>query len=148
VKLFSKCGVWRRHFSPHQRQDIADLNSIGAAAGEEREALVRQIVEAGLPRDVFSQSPTAVTVNFGMNDGGMGGLSQQNYEAFIACQTEIARQLTSKGIRVAFITPRPMERSQKPAELAKIILSPSSQRGWPPLRQSPVHAMPMHSRFS
>ena len=100
-----------------QRQGFATLRSIAAASQAEREDLVGRAVKAGLDRDVLPLKPTAVTINFGMNDGGWGAPAPGIYEAYLACQTASARQLAAAGVRVAFITPKPVERTAKPAEL-------------------------------
>jgi lysophospholipase L1-like esterase len=100
-----------------QRQQIASLNSIAAASQSEREDLVGRAVKAGLDRDVLPLNPTAVTINFGMNDGGWGAVDPKKYEAYLACQTASARQLAAAGARVAFITPKPVERTAKPGDL-------------------------------
>jgi lysophospholipase L1-like esterase len=100
-----------------KRQDFATLSSIAAAPQAEREDLVGRAVKAGLDRDVLPLKPTAVTINFGMNDGGWGAAGAGIYEAYLACQTASARQLKAAGARVAFITPKPVERTAKPAEL-------------------------------
>jgi lysophospholipase L1-like esterase len=92
------------------------LSSIAAAPQAEREDLVGHAVKAGLDRDVLPLKPTAVTINFGMNDGGWGAAGPGIYEAYLACQTESAKQLKAAGARVAFITPKPVERTAKPAE--------------------------------
>jgi lysophospholipase L1-like esterase len=99
-----------------KRQDFATLSSIAAAPQAEREDLVGRAVKAGLDRDVLPLKPTAVTINFGMNDGGWGAAGAGIYEAYLACQTASARQLKAAGARVAFITPKPVERTAKPAE--------------------------------
>lgn len=100
-----------------KRQDFATLSSIAAAPQSEREDLVGRAVKAGLDRDVLPLKPTAVTINFGMNDGGWGAAGAGIYEAYLACQTESAKQLKAAAARVAFITPKPVERTAKPADL-------------------------------
>ena len=100
-----------------KRQDFATLSSIAAAPQSEREDLVGRAVKAGLDRDVLPLKPNAVTINFGMNDGGWGSPGPGIYEAYLACQTASARQLKAAGARVAFITPKPVERTAKPADL-------------------------------
>lgn len=114
---FRNLGVSGDTSAYSNRQRIAGLNSIAATSQAEREDLVGRAVKAGLDRDVLPLKPTAVTINFGMNDGGWGTAGPGIYEAYLACQTESARQLTAAGARVAFITPKPVERSAKPAEL-------------------------------
>ena len=64
----------------------------------------------------FPVEPTAVTENLGMNDFGWSGFDQKHCDAFTACETEIGTELAAKNIRVAFITPKPVEKDAKPAD--------------------------------
>jgi lysophospholipase L1-like esterase len=60
-------------------------------------------------RDVVSFKPTAMTVDFGMNDGGYQAFSQDHFKPYMEGLQGIADQSKAAGIRVAWVTPSPME---------------------------------------
>jgi lysophospholipase L1-like esterase len=61
-------------------------------------------------RDVASLHPTALTVDFGMNDGGYGGFNPGLYKAYMDGLQGIADQAKAAHIRVAWLTPSPFEK--------------------------------------
>ena len=60
-------------------------------------------------RDVLSYKPTAMTVDFGMNDGGYGGFKEDVYKAYVGGLNGMAEQAKAANIRVAWITPQPLD---------------------------------------
>jgi lysophospholipase L1-like esterase len=60
-------------------------------------------------RDVLAHKPTALTVDFGMNDGGYRAFDQKLFDTYIKGLQGIADQAKEAKIRVAFITPQPVE---------------------------------------
>jgi len=60
-------------------------------------------------RDVLAHKPTAMTVDFGMNDGGYGGFQENLYNAYAAGLQGMADQAKAAGIRVTWITPQPLD---------------------------------------
>ena len=61
-------------------------------------------------RDVLSCGPTAMTVDFGMNDGNYRGFEEQAFKIYMAGMQGIADQARSNNIRVAWVTPQPVEK--------------------------------------
>ena len=60
-------------------------------------------------RDVLLHKPTAMTVDFGMNDGGYGGFSEAVFKPYMDGLQGIADQAKSADIRVAWATPQPLD---------------------------------------
>jgi lysophospholipase L1-like esterase len=63
-------------------------------------------------RDVLEYKPTALTVDFGMNDGGYGAFDQGKFDAYMAGLAGIAKQARQARLRVAWITPSPVEKDE------------------------------------
>src|SRR5579884_227042 len=60
-------------------------------------------------RDVLSYHPTAVTVDFGMNDGGYGGFDEKRFASYMKGLQGMADQAKAAKLRVAWITPQPLD---------------------------------------
>jgi lysophospholipase L1-like esterase len=60
-------------------------------------------------RDVLAYKPTALTVDFGMNDGNYRKFEQGGFATYMKGLQGIADQAKEAGIRVAWITPQPVE---------------------------------------
>jgi lysophospholipase L1-like esterase len=60
-------------------------------------------------RDVLAYQPTALTVDFGMNDAGYGGVDPKRFARYMGGLQGIADQARAANIRVAWITPQPVE---------------------------------------
>jgi lysophospholipase L1-like esterase len=60
-------------------------------------------------RDVLPFKPTALTVDFGMNDGSYQAFSDKTFAPYIKGLQGIADQAKAANIRVAWITPQPVE---------------------------------------
>ncbi len=60
-------------------------------------------------RDVLRYKPTAMTVDFGMNDGGYGGFNEQRFGAYMKGLQGMADQAKAAKIRVAWVTPQPLD---------------------------------------
>src|SRR5205823_4114896 len=68
-------------------------------------------------RDVLSEKPTAVTINFGMNDGGYRGPEPKIYANYIKNQHNLVKKLTDAQVRVALLSTSPVEgRKRKDGE--------------------------------
>ncbi|MFL5245028.1 MAG: SGNH/GDSL hydrolase family protein [Gemmataceae bacterium] len=65
-------------------------------------------------RDVLSFNPTAMTVDFGMNDGGYQDFDEGRYKRYMTGLQGMADQAKEARIRVAWITPQPVEHPQEP----------------------------------
>ena len=94
---------WLRQRS-HPNED-----QLFAADSSEQQKMVQDSVGQGLQRDVLPLKPTAVTVDFGMNDHEYQAFRPDIFRAYIRSQTEIAKDLQDAGARVAFLTPQPIE---------------------------------------
>ena len=67
---------------------------------------------ARFARDVLSFKATAMTVDFGMNDGGYTAFNPQTFKTYMDGLKGIAKQAKAAGIRVAWITPSPVEKGE------------------------------------
>ncbi len=64
---------------------------------------------ARFSRDVLLHKPTAMTVDFGMNDGGYGGFSDSVFKPYMDGLQGMANQAKAASIRVAWMTPQPLD---------------------------------------
>jgi lysophospholipase L1-like esterase len=69
-------------------------------------------------RDVLSYKPTAMTVDFGMNDGGYRNFDKSLFDRYVKGLQGMADQAREASIRVAWITPQPTERRDPGEQLA------------------------------
>ena len=60
-------------------------------------------------RDVLTYHPTAMTVDFGMNDGNYAGFNERTYRTYMSGLEGMAKQAREAHIRVAWITPQPLD---------------------------------------
>jgi lysophospholipase L1-like esterase len=60
-------------------------------------------------RDVLTHKPTVLTVDFGMNDGGYQPFNEKRFAPYMKGLQGIADQAKMAEIRVAWITPQPVE---------------------------------------
>ena len=86
-----------------------DEGQLFAADDAVQQAMVDDAVGRGLRRDVLPLKPTAVTVDFGMNDHSYQAFREDIFRAYVRSQKEIAKVLTANGVRVALLTPQPIE---------------------------------------
>ena len=63
-------------------------------------------------RDVLPLKATAMTVDFGMNDGGYGSFNEGSFKTYMAGLQGIADQARSNNIHVAWVTPQPVEKKE------------------------------------
>ena len=63
-------------------------------------------------RDVISFKPTAMTVDFGMNDGNYQPYTNESFQIYMNGLQGMADQAQAAKIRVAWITPNPMENQE------------------------------------
>jgi lysophospholipase L1-like esterase len=64
---------------------------------------------ARFKRDVLRYNPSAMTVDFGMNDGGYGGFNEGRFKAYYDGLQGMADQAKAANIRAAWITPQPLD---------------------------------------
>lgn len=60
-------------------------------------------------RDVLLHKPTAMTVDFGMNDGGYRAFAEDTFKLYMDGLQGMADQAKAAKIRVAWITPQPLD---------------------------------------
>jgi hypothetical protein len=58
---------------------------------------------------VLAHKPTAMTVDFGMNDGGYMAFNEGRYKTYLNGLQGMAMQAKKAGIRVAWVTPQPLD---------------------------------------
>jgi lysophospholipase L1-like esterase len=62
-------------------------------------------------RDVNANKPTAMTVDFGMNDGGYKPFDEAGFKTYMGGLQGMADQAKAAGIRVAWATPQPLDKA-------------------------------------
>jgi lysophospholipase L1-like esterase len=60
-------------------------------------------------RDVLLHKPTAMTVDFGMNDGGYRAFGEDTFKPYMDGLQGMANQAKAANIRVAWATPQPLD---------------------------------------
>ncbi|MFO7936800.1 MAG: SGNH/GDSL hydrolase family protein [Kiritimatiellia bacterium] len=93
-----------------------DEKKLFSATGQLLEDMVTEAVHKGLERDVLPLNPTAVTVNFGMNDHSYQAFRPDIFRAYKRSQEELVHTLKKNGARVALLTPQPIEDMKKEPE--------------------------------
>lgn len=68
-------------------------------------------------RDVVEYKPTTLTVDFGMNDGGYRAFDQSFFNNYMAGLAGIAKQAKDAKLRVAWITPSPVDKDEDGAAI-------------------------------
>jgi lysophospholipase L1-like esterase len=64
-------------------------------------------------RDVLPHKPTAMTIDFGMNDGGYRPFDEAGFKTYMGGLQGIADQAKAANIRVAWCTPSPVEKNEE-----------------------------------
>ena len=64
-------------------------------------------------RAVLAFKPTAMTVDFGMNDGGYGAFNENTFKTYVNGLQGMADQAKAAQIRVAWITPQPLDNADQ-----------------------------------
>lgn len=67
---------------------------------------------ARFARDVLPHEPTALTVDFGMNDGGYREFTEQTFKPYMDGLQGIADQAKAATIRTAWVTPQPLDNDE------------------------------------
>ncbi|HWB11744.1 MAG TPA: SGNH/GDSL hydrolase family protein [Pirellulales bacterium] len=63
-------------------------------------------------RDVLVHKPTAITVDFGMNDGNYRAFDETGFMTYMGGLQGMADQAKAASIRVAWLTPSPVEKAE------------------------------------
>jgi len=64
-------------------------------------------------RDVLIHKPTAMTADFGMNDGGYGAFSDNVFKPYMDGLQGMADQVKAANIRAAWVTPQPLDTAEQ-----------------------------------
>lgn len=64
-------------------------------------------------RDVLLHKPTAMTVDFGMNDGGYRAFEEGTFKPYMDGLQGMANQAKAANIRVAWVTPQPRDQADQ-----------------------------------
>ncbi len=86
-----------------------DEKQLFAADEAAQQKMVVDAVGRGLERDVLPLKPTAVTIDFGMNDHAYQTFREDIFRAYVRSQAELVKVLKANGARVALLTPQPIE---------------------------------------
>jgi lysophospholipase L1-like esterase len=86
-----------------------DEKALFAATNAVLDEMVTKAVGTGLARDVLPLKPTAVTVDFSMNDHAYQAFREDIFRAHVRSQKEIVNVLSKNGARVALLTTQPIE---------------------------------------
>lgn len=62
---------------------------------------------------VLAERPTAITINFGMNDGGYGAFNPQGNKVFVEKTAAMLDMANKAGARVALLSPNAVDRRNK-----------------------------------
>lgn len=62
---------------------------------------------------VLAEKPTAVTINFGMNDGGYGAFDANRHKQFVEKTDAMLDMAEKAGVRVALLSPNAVDRRNK-----------------------------------
>ena len=65
---------------------------------------------ARFTRDILIHKPTAITVDFGMNDGSYRAFEEATFKPYMDGLQGMANQAKSANIRVAWVTPQPLDK--------------------------------------
>jgi lysophospholipase L1-like esterase len=84
------------------------------------------------PKQVLAESPTAVTIDFGMNDGGYGAFNPVAASNFAKRTTAMVEMAKAAGVRVALVSPNAVEVRNKPG-LAQYL--ETQQQFYAPLKE-------------
>ncbi len=68
---------------------------------------------ARFTRDVLIHKPTAMTVDFGMNDGGYRAFAEDTFKPYMDGLQGMANQANAANIRTAWVTPQPLDTGEQ-----------------------------------
>ncbi|HVX30644.1 MAG TPA: GDSL-type esterase/lipase family protein, partial [Nitrolancea sp.] len=87
---------------------------------------------ARFAQHVLAEKPTAVTINFGMNDGGYGGFNADANKRYVEHTEKMLQAAKEAGVRVALLSPNAVDRRVQ--ERFKLYLETQKQF-YAPLRE-------------
>jgi lysophospholipase L1-like esterase len=60
-------------------------------------------------KQVLDEKPTAITINFGMNDGGYGKFDENRNKTYVTKTAEMLEKAKAAGVRVALLSPNAVD---------------------------------------
>src|SRR5204862_1869324 len=60
-------------------------------------------------KHVLDEKPTAMTIDFGMNDGGYGKFEEAKQKTYVESTEAMVKAAAAKGIRVALVSPNAVD---------------------------------------
>jgi lysophospholipase L1-like esterase len=60
-------------------------------------------------KHILDEKPTAITINFGMNDGGYGAFNEKSNKVYVQKTTEMLEAAKKAGVRVALVSPNAVD---------------------------------------
>ncbi len=100
---------WGGDTSWLRQRSHPDEAKLFAADESAQQTMVDNAVNRGLERDVLPLHPTAVTIDFGMNDHSYQPFREDIFRAYVRSEAQLAKVLEANGARVALLTPQPIE---------------------------------------
>jgi len=108
-KLTFRNAGWSGDTSWLRNRFHTDEARLFAADESAQQQMIETAVASGLGRDVLPFQPTAVTIDFGMNDHLYQAFRPDIFRAYVRSETQLAKVLKEHGARVALLTPQPIE---------------------------------------
>lgn len=108
-KLAFRNAGWSGDTSWLRFRYSTDEKALFAAADAEQLRMIETAVTHGLERDVLPLHPTAVTIDFGMNDHAYQAFRPDIFRTYVRSETQLTKTLQEHGARVALLTPQPIE---------------------------------------
>jgi lysophospholipase L1-like esterase len=97
-------------------------------------------------KHVLAENPTAVTIDFGMNDGGYGAFNPVAATNFAKQTTAMVEMAKAAGVRVALVSPNAVETRNNPG-LAKYL--ETQQQFYAPLKEiAEKHSLPFVDQYA
>jgi len=84
---------------------------------------------------VLAEKPTALTIDFGMNDGGYGGFNPQAAKNYIEKTEAMLKAAKKAGVRVALISPNAVEVRARPMQQNLPIYLETQKKFYAPLKE-------------
>jgi len=108
-KLTFRNAGWSGDTSWLRNRFHTDEARLFAANDADQQQMIETAVTSGLGRDVLPLQPTAVTIDFGMNDHLYQAFRPDVFHAYVRSETQLTKVLKEHGARVALLTPQPIE---------------------------------------
>src|SRR6185437_4558236 len=84
---------------------------------------------------VLAEKPTALTIDFGMNDGGYGGVDPKRAAQYIQKTEDMLKAAKKAGVRVALISPNAVEVRARPMQQNLPVYLETQKKFYAPLKE-------------